>query len=182
MFDIGSVEFLLVCLVALIVIGPKELPNAIRTVTMLVRRVRGLATEFRSGIDDMVRETGLDDVRRDVENTMNPDFDNSIGGQFADDIDPTGEIREAFDFEEEWGEEDEFEYDEADRRAKKAQAGETEANDEKPSSTDHQPYEMPAEESAPQEDNDPKEDSGPEIGADEGDTEKPSTTRPAASS
>jgi sec-independent protein translocase protein TatB len=64
MFDIGWPELLLVMVVALIVIGPKELPNAIRTVTMVVRKVRTAAREFQNGLDDIARESGLDDVKR----------------------------------------------------------------------------------------------------------------------
>ncbi|MEP4887623.1 MAG: Sec-independent protein translocase protein TatB, partial [Alphaproteobacteria bacterium] len=66
MFDIGWPELLLVMVIALIVIGPKELPNAIRTVMMVVRKLRGAAREFQSGLDDIARESGLDDVKRQI--------------------------------------------------------------------------------------------------------------------
>jgi sec-independent protein translocase protein TatB len=64
MFDIGWPELLLIMVVALIVIGPKELPNAIRTVTMIVRKVRLAAAEFQNGLNDIARESGLDEVKR----------------------------------------------------------------------------------------------------------------------
>ncbi len=67
MFDIGWPELLLVMVIALIVIGPKELPNAIRTVMMVVRKLRGAAREFQSGLDDIARESGLDDVKRQMD-------------------------------------------------------------------------------------------------------------------
>lgn len=67
MFDIGWPELLLVMVIALIVIGPKELPNAIRTVMMVVRKLRGAAREFQSGLDDIARESGLDDVKRQID-------------------------------------------------------------------------------------------------------------------
>lgn len=68
MFDLGWPELLLIMVVALIVIGPKELPNAIRTVSMVVRKIRGAAREFQSGLDDIARETGVDEVKRDFDN------------------------------------------------------------------------------------------------------------------
>lgn len=67
MFDIGWPELLLVMVIALIVIGPKELPNAIRTVMMVVRKLRGAAREFQSGLDDIARESGLDDVKSQMD-------------------------------------------------------------------------------------------------------------------
>lgn len=66
MFDLGWPELMLIMVVALIVIGPKELPNAIRTVMGVVRKLRGAAREFQSGLDDIARESGLDDVKRDL--------------------------------------------------------------------------------------------------------------------
>lgn len=66
MFDLGWPELMLIMVVALIVIGPKELPNAIRTVTGVIRKLRSAAREFQSGLDDIARESGLDDVKRDL--------------------------------------------------------------------------------------------------------------------
>jgi len=54
MFDLGWSEFLLVGLVALVVIGPRELPAALRTLGQIVARVRFLVDEFRAGINDFV--------------------------------------------------------------------------------------------------------------------------------
>ena len=67
MFDIGWPELLLVMVIALIVIGPKELPNAIRTVMSVVRQVRRAAREFQSGLDDIAREAGVDDIKRQMD-------------------------------------------------------------------------------------------------------------------
>lgn len=66
MFELGWPELLLIMVVALVVIGPKELPNAIRTVTAVMRKVRSAAREFQSGLDDIAREAGLDDVKRQM--------------------------------------------------------------------------------------------------------------------
>ena len=56
MFDIGGWEFLVVIVIAIIVIGPKDLPGTIRTVTGWIRKARELAREFQSGLDDLARE------------------------------------------------------------------------------------------------------------------------------
>jgi len=70
MFDLGWPELMLIMLVALIVIGPKELPNAIRTVMGVVRKLRATAREFQSGIDDLARESGLDEMKRDLKDNL----------------------------------------------------------------------------------------------------------------
>lgn len=67
MFDLGWPELMLIMVVALIVIGPKELPNTIRTVSAVMRKVRAAAREFQSGLDDIARESGLDDVKRQID-------------------------------------------------------------------------------------------------------------------
>lgn len=64
MFGIDSSEFLLIALVALVVIGPKDLPKAMRVVGYWVGRARGVARQFRSGFDEMVRETELAEMEK----------------------------------------------------------------------------------------------------------------------
>lgn len=64
MFDIASSEFLLVMLVALVVIGPKDLPRVLSTVGKWVGKARGVAAQFRSGFDEMVRESELQDLEK----------------------------------------------------------------------------------------------------------------------
>jgi sec-independent protein translocase protein TatB len=74
MFDIGWDELLLIALVALVVIGPKELPTVLRTLGNWIAKARSLAGEFRSHVDDMIRETGVDDMKREFsEMAMPPD-------------------------------------------------------------------------------------------------------------
>ncbi len=62
MFDIAPTELLIVAVVALVVIGPKDLPNVMRTVGEWVARARGMARHFRSGIDTMIREAELEEM------------------------------------------------------------------------------------------------------------------------
>ncbi|SFP34447.1 Sec-independent protein translocase protein TatB [Sphingomonas rubra] len=64
MFGVDSSEFLLIALVALVVIGPKDLPKAMRVVGYWVGRARGVARQFRSGFDAMVREAELEEMEK----------------------------------------------------------------------------------------------------------------------
>ena len=64
MFNIDASEFLLVAFVALIVIGPKDLPKAMRVVGYWVGKARGVARQFRSGFDSMVREAELEEMEK----------------------------------------------------------------------------------------------------------------------
>lgn len=64
MFDIGSTELLMVAVVALVIIGPKDLPKAMRVVGHWVGKARGLARQLRSGFDDIVRESELADLEK----------------------------------------------------------------------------------------------------------------------
>jgi len=64
MFDLGSYELMLAVLIALVVIGPKDLPALLRFVGRWVGKARGIAAQFRLGIDDMVRQSELKDMER----------------------------------------------------------------------------------------------------------------------
>ncbi len=64
MFGIDSAELLIIAVVALVVIGPKDLPRVLRTVGNFVAKARGMASHFRLGMDNMIRETELADLDR----------------------------------------------------------------------------------------------------------------------
>ena len=64
MFDIASSELMLVVLVALLVIGPKDLPRVLRVVGKWVGKARGVAAHFRSGFDEMVRQSELEELEK----------------------------------------------------------------------------------------------------------------------
>lgn len=64
MFDIGSTELLLIVIVAIVVIGPKDLPRALYKVGQIVGKARGMARHFRTGIDAMVREVELQELEK----------------------------------------------------------------------------------------------------------------------
>jgi sec-independent protein translocase protein TatB len=59
MFDIGADEFLLIAIVAIVVIGPKDLPRALRVAGQWIAKVRRVSGHFRSGIETMIREAEL---------------------------------------------------------------------------------------------------------------------------
>src|SRR5687767_6001857 len=65
MFDIGYSELLVIAVVALVFIGPKDLPRALRTVGHWIGRARSMARHFRSGVDAMIREAELEDMEKE---------------------------------------------------------------------------------------------------------------------
>jgi sec-independent protein translocase protein TatB len=67
MFDIGWSELLLIAIVALIVIGPKELPEVLRSLGRAMNRMRRSADDFRRQFEDSVRDTGYDDIQRNLQ-------------------------------------------------------------------------------------------------------------------
>ncbi len=62
MFDIGAIELLVVVIVAIIVIGPKDMPAALRHAGRWVGKIRRVSAQFRSGFDAMVREAEMEDM------------------------------------------------------------------------------------------------------------------------
>ena len=93
MFDIGWSEMAVIAIVALIVIGPKELPNALRSVARWVKQARRLAREFQGGIDQIVREAELDDARKAVQSASAY----NVRREIEKTIDPTGDLSRAID-------------------------------------------------------------------------------------
>jgi sec-independent protein translocase protein TatB len=92
MFDFAWSEIALIAAVALIAIGPKDLPVAIRSVTGMIKKARRMASEFQTHVDEMVREANLQDVRDQINEIRN--FD--IRGEIERNIDPDGSLRSTF--------------------------------------------------------------------------------------
>ena len=65
--EIGGLEWLVIAVVALIVIGPKDLPVMMRKLGQFVAKLRGMANEFRASFDEMARQSELDELRKEVE-------------------------------------------------------------------------------------------------------------------
>src|ERR671919_2829532 len=93
MFDIGWSEMAVILLVALIVIGPKDLPRVARTMGRWAAKGRAMGREFQTALEDMAREAELDKVKNEIEKA-----DRAKGGKTIEKtIDPTGELGKAFD-------------------------------------------------------------------------------------
>lgn len=67
MFGISWSEMAVISVLALIIIGPKDLPKILRTIGQWTSKAQRLAAEFRRGIDQMAKEAGVDDVKRQVQ-------------------------------------------------------------------------------------------------------------------
>ena len=93
MFDIGWQELFIVAVLALLVIGPKDLPRALRAMGKWVRKARVLARDFQGGLDDMMREADLDEFKNQMESASGLD----IGKEIENTIDPTGDISRDMD-------------------------------------------------------------------------------------
>jgi len=77
-FDIAWSELALIAAVALIVIGPKDLPRVMRNLGQWTRRARSMAAEFQRNLDEMMREAELDEIRREVEKVSPAEFKNNL--------------------------------------------------------------------------------------------------------
>ena len=66
MLDIGFPEFLLISFVLLIVVGPKDLPKVLKSITTFIRKIKSMASQFHSGIDDLANESEISDLRKEV--------------------------------------------------------------------------------------------------------------------
>jgi sec-independent protein translocase protein TatB len=91
LLDFGWSELMLIGVVALIVIGPKDLPKALRVAGFWVRKARTLSREFQSSIEQMVREAELDEVRQELKKATEIDLEK----EFHQAVDPTGSLAES---------------------------------------------------------------------------------------
>ncbi len=66
MFDLSFAELLLISVVALVVIGPQDLPKVIRAVMNLFKQVQGMMQDVRQSVDDIVNESGVDDFKKET--------------------------------------------------------------------------------------------------------------------
>ena len=90
MFDLGWSELAVIALIALIVVGPKELPQILRTAAHWMRKARSMAREFQSSVDEMVREAELDEAKKTMESVRHMNLDKQI----EETIDPTGSVKD----------------------------------------------------------------------------------------
>jgi sec-independent protein translocase protein TatB len=90
-FDIGWPELMLIGAVALVVIGPKDLPRALRVAGYWVRKARTLSREFQSSVDQMIREAELDEMRQELKKATEID----IESEFRKTVDPDGSLAQS---------------------------------------------------------------------------------------
>ncbi len=90
MFDIGWVEMMIVVVVMIVVIGPKELPAVLHSMGVWISRVRAMARSFQDSIEEMAADSGLGDIQDEVRSIR--DF--SIEDGIEKSIDPDGALRE----------------------------------------------------------------------------------------
>ncbi|HEX7886778.1 MAG TPA: Sec-independent protein translocase protein TatB [Phenylobacterium sp.] len=86
--EVGASELLVIAIVALIVVGPKDLPILLRRFGQFMAKLRGMANEFRASFDEMARQSELDDLRKEVEAMRR--------GEFGAAADPHQEIHSTF--------------------------------------------------------------------------------------
>jgi len=79
MFDIGWTEMLVIGVIAIVVVGPKDLPRMLRTVGQYVGKAKRMAREFQTQFDDAVKDTELDDVRKSFEDLKSSNPTGEIG-------------------------------------------------------------------------------------------------------
>ena len=86
MFDIGWTEMIAIAIVAILVMGPRELPRALRTAGKFIAKARSMARDFQSGFDDLVREAELEEVKSKIDKSMDPS--GTLDGLFDDEKPP----------------------------------------------------------------------------------------------
>jgi len=67
MFEVGWTEMLVIAIVMIVVVGPKDLPNMLRTMGRMAAKARGMANDFRRQFDEALKEAELDDVKKSVD-------------------------------------------------------------------------------------------------------------------
>jgi sec-independent protein translocase protein TatB len=90
LLDFGWSELMLIGIVALVFIGPKDLPKALRVAGFWVRKARTLSREFQSSVEQMVREAELDEMRQELKKATEID----LNKEFRQAVDPTGSLAE----------------------------------------------------------------------------------------
>ena len=82
MFGLGMTEMIVIGGIALLVVGPKDLPKVFKGIASVMKQIRKLTREFQGVVNDMIRESDLDDLRKEAQDLRKS-------------IDPTSEIRDA---------------------------------------------------------------------------------------
>ena len=84
MLDIGWQEFILVAFVLLIVVGTKDLPKVLRTITSFIRKLKSMASDFHRGVDDLANESEISNLRNQVSTLTDNKLISSEMDEFKD--------------------------------------------------------------------------------------------------
>lgn len=97
--EIGTSEILIIAAIALIVVGPKDLPVLLKRFGQLVGRMRNMAADFRASFEDMARQSELDDLRKEVEAMRNAASNTMAqeNQQISENLNPGFEQDQSFD-------------------------------------------------------------------------------------
>ncbi len=82
MFDIGAMELLVIAVVAILFVRPKDLPTMLRTIGQYVAKLRGMAREFQHQFEEAARDTGIDEIRKGISSVQ--------------DLSPASKVKDAF--------------------------------------------------------------------------------------
>jgi len=96
-FDLGWSEMGIVLLVALLVLGPKEMPKLARDLGRWTGKARALAREFQRSLEDMAREAELDDVKKQIDDAGRELRRPQLTKRLEREVDPDGELGSAFE-------------------------------------------------------------------------------------
>ena len=88
MFGMGWPEMFVIAVATILVVGPKEIPRVLRTITLWVRKIKGMAREFQSSLDEIARDAELDDIKKEIQKAQDFDLQRDI----EDAVDPNGEF------------------------------------------------------------------------------------------
>ncbi len=109
MFDIGATEVLVLAVVAIVVVGPRDLPKMLRTIGQFVGKARSMAREFQQHFNDAADEAGLDEVRKGIasveETARSGDFSDSFSSFSDADKDLKDEMEKPIDMDAQGGSE-----------------------------------------------------------------------------
>jgi sec-independent protein translocase protein TatB len=81
-FGVGYSELFVLALIAVIVIGPKDLPKVLRTFGQFMQKMRGMAREFQTHVDAAMKDSGIDELKRDAQN-LKADLKSDMGSKLS---------------------------------------------------------------------------------------------------
>jgi sec-independent protein translocase protein TatB len=97
MFDIGWTEIVSIVILAVLIIGPRDLPKAMRTLAKMIGKAKQMMREFQNNVDDMIKDTELEEVKKSIQSARN--FD--VKSQITKTIDSDGSIEKGMDLSKE---------------------------------------------------------------------------------